>query len=228
MKIVAVIPAYHEASRIAATIAEILPYVPHILVVDDGSADQTSLVAREAGARVIRHAINRGQGAALKTGTEAALCWGADYVIHIDADGQHDPVYLPHLLEPLLRAEADVVLGSRFLGIQPEGMPFLRRIVLQAGRIFNGYALGVPHVVTDPQNGLRAFSANAAQRVVFYHDGIAHASEILRAVTGSALRWKEIPVRVRYSRETLAKGVKTSDAFHIAWHLFLGKFQGRR
>ena len=228
MKVVAVIPAYHEASRIAATIAEVLPYVSHIFVVDDGSEDQTTAVAREAGAYVIRHALNRGQGAALKTGTIAALRWGAQYIVHIDADGQHDPTYLPHLLQPLIQSEADVVLGSRFLGVPPVGMPLLRRFVLKAGRLFNGYALGVPHSVTDPQNGLRAFTAQAAEQVLFYHDGMAHASEILRAVTGGALRWKEIPIRVRYSRETLAKGVKTTDALHIAWHLFLGKFQGRR
>lgn len=228
MKVVAVIPAYNEVSRIAATIAEILAQTPYILVVDDGSKDGTGARAREAGARVVTHVLNRGQGAALKTGTHAALRWGADYIVHIDADGQHDPACLPSLLEPLQSAQADVVLSSRFLGVKAEGMPRTRRLVLRAARLFNAYILGVPHVITDPQCGLRAFSAEAAKRIVFSHDGMAHASEILREVTRSGLRWREVPTRIRYSAETLAKGVKTTDAFHIAWQLFLGKFQGPR
>ena len=225
MKVVAVIPAYHESKRISSTIEGVFPYIRDILVVDDGSMDDTGKRAHEAGAHVLRHAINRGQGAALKTGTEAALRYGADMIVHIDADGQHDPAFLPALLEPLMSDRVDVVFGSRFLGVEPEGMPSTRRLILRAGCLFNAYALGVPHAMTDPQSGLRAMSAQAARQLSFFHDGIAHASEILRAVTHSSLRWQEVPIRVRYSSEMLAKGVKTSDSFHIAWHLFLGKFQ---
>ncbi len=228
MKVVAVIPAYNEVTRIAATIAEVRPYVSDVLVVDDGSLDGTAEIVRSAGAQVLTHIMNRGQGAALKTGTEAALRWGAEYIVHVDADGQHDPVFLPAVLRPLLSREVDVVFGSRFLGITADGMPTLRRTVLRIGRLFNAYALGIPRSVTDPQNGLRAFSADAARRLSFSHDGMAHASEILRNVTRSPLRWQEVPIRVRYSEETLRKGVKTRDALHIVWHLFLGTFQDHR
>lgn len=224
MKVVAVIPAYHEATRIGETIAGVLSYVDQVLVVDDGSADETATQARAAGAIVLRHRINRGQGAALKTGTEGALRAGAEIVLHIDADGQHDPTSIPNLLAPLTERRADVVFGSRFLGQAPEGMPTSRRVLLVAARTFNAFAVGVPRRVTDPQSGFRALSAFAARQLDFRQDGMAHCSEILRLVTRSELRWCEVPVRVRYSAESLKKGQKPWEAARIAWQLLLGVF----
>ncbi len=224
MKITAVIPAYNEATRIGETVTGVSTYVQETIVVDDGSADDTSDRARAAGAIVFRHPVNRGQGAALRTGTIAALANGADIVVHIDADGQHDPASITELVAPIERGEADVVFGSRFLG-NADGIPRSRRALLWAARKFNGYVLGVPHQVTDPQSGLRALSAAAAVQIDFTQDRMAHCSEILRLVTRSSLRWKEIPTRIRYTADSLAKGQRPEDAFTIVWQLFLGAFQ---
>lgn len=224
MKVIAVIPAYHEATRIEQTIRGVALYVDQILVVDDGSQDGTAECALAAGALVARHQINRGQGAALKTGTAGALNLGADIILHIDADGQHDPTSIPAVLEPIKAGTVDVVFGSRFLGQKAIGMPLTRRLLLDAARTFNALAVGVPRSVTDPQAGFRAFSSRAARRIDFLQDGMAHCSEILRLVTRSDLRWREVPVRIRYSEESLGKGQKPWHAFRIAWKLMLGLF----
>ncbi len=225
MRAIAVIPAFHEAGRIAGTIAAVRPYVDEVVVVDDGSLDTTADEARAVGAIVLQHALNRGQGAALRTGTEAALRRGAEVIVHIDADGQHDPASIPLLIAPLQAHEADVVLGSRFLGTDPEGMPVDRRALLMAAKLFNAFVMGIPRRVTDPQSGLRAMTADAARRIDFRQDRMAHCSEILRFVTrGNGYRWQEVPTRVRYTPESLAKGQKSADAMKIAWQLLLGIF----
>ncbi|MEO5927968.1 MAG: glycosyltransferase family 2 protein [Patescibacteria group bacterium] len=224
MKVFAVIPAYREAGRIEKTIASVLSYVDGVIVVDDGSPDTTAEEARTTGVRVLRHRVNRGQGAALRTGTEAALRLGADIVLHVDADGQHDPTSIPTVLEPIRRGEVDVVLGSRFMGEEAQGMPATRRLLLIAGRTFNAFAVGVPRRVTDPQSGFRALSAAAARRLDFRQDRFAHCSEILRLVTRGEYRWVEVPVRIIYSADSLKKGQKPWDAARIAWQLFLGAF----
>lgn len=225
MKVVAVMPAYKEKDRIFAAISGIRPMVDQIIVVDDGSEDGTAEEARKTDAVVLVHAINRGQGAALKTGTVAALKLGADIIVHIDADGQHDPQAIPKLVGPIKEGKADVVFGSRFLGVPPEGMPPVRRMVLVLGKLFSQFILGIPRQMTDPQSGLRAMTAEAARRIDFKQDRMAHCSEILRLVTRSDLRWSEEAVRISYTEATLAKGNQTSDAFRIVWHLLLGIFQ---
>lgn len=224
MRIIGVIPAYNESGRIAATINCCRPFVDGLIVVDDGSTDGTESEAKLAGICVLRHKTNRGQGAALRTGTEAALRQGADIIVHLDADGQHDPAEIPSLIAPIVADSADVVLGSRFLGIKPTGMPLTRRLLLKAGRNFNAFALGIPKSVTDPQSGLRAFNAKAAGSVSFKQDKVAHASEILRIITRSNLRWLEVPSHVRYTPESIKKGQKNLDALRIAWQLFIGVF----
>ena len=224
MKVIAVMPAFREENRIAAAISGIRPHVDQIVVVDDGSADATVEKARETGVVVLRHGLNRGQGAALRTGTEAALRLGADIVLHIDADGQHDPGSIPSLIAPIKLGEADVAFGSRFLGTDTKHIPFARRMLLAAAKRFNAFALGIPRRVTDPQSGMRAMTADAARRIDFKQDRMAHCSEILRLVTRSNLRWMEVPVHIHYSAETLAKGQKPLDAFKIVWELLVGAF----
>lgn len=230
MRVFGVIPAYNEEKRITAVLQASLAYLDEIIVVDDGSTDETTAIASAANSdgrvRVLRHAINRNQGAALRTGTRAALALGADVIVHLDADGQHDPKDLPDLLKPVLEDVVDVVLGSRFLGVEATGMPLLRRWLLRCGRWFNILALGISGKVTDPQSGLRAMTAQAARRIIFHQDGKAHSSEILRCVTRSDLRWMEIPAHVIYSQDSLTKdgSNRTGDAFKIAWHLFVGTF----
>ncbi len=228
MKVIAVMPAFREETRISRAILGMKELVDEIVVVDDGSGDATPERAKEAGATVLRHSLNRGQGAALRTGTDAALKLGADIILHVDADGQHDPESIPRLLEPVAQGKADVVFGSRFLGNESESIPMARRLLLAAAKRFNAFALGIPHRVTDPQSGLRAMTATAARRIDFRQDRMAHCSEILRIVTRSDLRWMEVPARVHYTAETLAKGQggvsSPVAAFRIVWELLVGAF----
>ncbi len=223
MRTVAVIPAYNEAPRLGAVLASLKALVDEIVVVDDGSQDETSFVAQKEGVHLIRHGINRGQGAALKTGTMAALTLAPDIIVHLDADGQHDASTLVPLLAPLKTHQTDVVYGSRFAGIEADGMPVSRTLLLKAARLFSQYILGIPHTITDPQSGLRAMRTPVAEALVFSQDGMAHCSEILRWVTRSSFRWQEVPVQVRYTSASLQKGQKASHAFKIIWELFLGE-----
>lgn len=228
MRVIGVVPAYNEGSRIAEVLRAYLVYLDMLVVVDDGSKDDTSnvasCVAGQDRLRVIRFSINRGQGAALRAGNEAALRLGADIIIHLDADGQHDPKNIPVMLAPIREGKAEVVFGSRFMGIDPTGMPAMRRLLMIGIRFFNLFALGIPKTMTDPQSGLRAMTANAARRIIYYQDRMAHTSEILRFVTRSDLRWMEVPAHILYTQESLRKGNKTTDALSIAWQIFLGKF----
>ncbi len=201
-----------------------LPYVNKVVVVHDGSWDGTAEEAEKGGALVLHHAINRGQGAALKTGTLAALRLGADVIVHIDADGQHDPSYIPSMIKPIADGEADVVFGSRYMGIRAIDMPVKRRVLMHGIRLFNIFILGIPSHVRDPQTGFRAFHAEAGRKLDFHQDGMAHCSEILRYVTHH-FRWKEVPVQVRYSKETMAKGQWRGGALHVVWQLLVGSFR---
>ena len=225
MKIFGVIPAYNEGERLAGTVEICLPYVDHLVVVDDGSTDK-NFVAPPSNNKVtfLRHCINRGQGAALRTGTEAALKLGADIIVHLDADGQHDPSDIAVLIDPIKNNEADIVFGSRFMGIEPAGMPFKRRLLIRGIRFFNLWVLGIPKSLTDPQSGLRAMNARAARLIQFNQDRMAHASEILQLVTRSTLRWKEVPAHVRYTQESLSKGQKSLDALKVTWQFIIGAF----
>lgn len=228
MRVIAVMPAYQEAARVRAAVLASLPHVDMVVVIDDGSKDGTGTIAAEAGGLVLRHMMNRGQGAALKTGNQAALELGADIIVHIDADGQHDPLGIASLVEPIKTGTADVVMGSRFLGIAPEGMPASRRLLIQGIRFFNTYVLGIPGHLTDPQSGYRAMSAVAARGIHFSQDGMAHCSEILRLTTKS-WRWQEVPVRVLYTKDSLAKGQEGMNSMlasaKIVWKLLLGSLQ---
>ncbi len=225
MRTFAVIPAYKEEGRIGAVVRTLLSRVDRVIVVDDCSGDDTAHQAAEAGAEVLTHTLNRGQGAALRTGTDAAIAHGAEIIVHFDADGQHDPESIPQLVGPIERGEADVVCGSRFLGVAAEGMPKSRQVLLWAARQFSTVVVGIPRHFTDPQSGLRAMCADAAREIDFLQDRMAHCSEILRLISHSRFRAIEVPVKVRYTKETLAKGQKASDAAEIVWQLFLGSLQ---
>lgn len=225
MKTVAVIPAFNEGARVREALLEIEPFVDQMVVVDDGSSDETpDILTNMPHVVSLMHAVNRGQGAALRTGTEAAIMLGADIIIHIDADGQHNPADIPRLIEAMKERNADVVFGSRFLGTDSVGMPVTRKALLSAAKQFNAFALGIPRLLTDPQSGFRAIKRMAAQQIDFHQDRMAHCSEILRLVTRSNLRWTEVPVTVRYTTDTLSKGQKPTDAFKIVWQLIIGAF----
>lgn len=223
MRIIAVIPAYNEESRIGAAVRDILGAVAQAVVVDDCSQDKTGAVAKEAGAIVLTHAVNRGQGAALQTATDFALDHlAADVIVHFDADGQMQASDVATLVGPILRGEADIVLGSRFLGKEAENMPVVRRLLLRCGVIFTLVLSGLR--VTDSQNGFRALSRHAARDIRLTLDRMSHASEILDLIKVKGLRYQEQPVTIKYSLDTLHKSPSTWRALGIARDILKKKF----
>lgn len=217
MKRVIVIPAYNEAATIAVVAASARPY-GDVVVVDDGSQDATAYEARRAGANVLRHLVNRGQGASLMTGTRKALALGADVIVHFDADGQHDAADIPALVAPIEAGIADAVFGSRFLG-SAINMPKSRRIALKGATLITRWATGL--AVSDAHNGLRALSCRVAPEFRITHDRMAHNTEIVHFVARKNLAWREVPVTVRYTPYSLRKGQHLTDASRILFDLIV-------
>ncbi len=199
MKIAAVIPAYNEEKTIKKVIMDIKPKVDEIIVVDDGSRDNTSLIAEKEGVIVLKHIVNRDQGAALQTGTEYALKLGADIIVHFDADGQHKVEDIEKLVNLIIKEGYDVVFGSRFLeGKSIDNIPLTKRyFILKPAIILNRILTGLK--LTDAHNGLRALSREAAMKINITQDRKAHNTEIPAQVRKSGLKWREIPVEIIYS-----------------------------
>ena len=196
MKITAVIPAYNEAAQIAAVVSGLKPYVNEIIVVDDASRDRTGAEALGAGALVLRHIINRDQGAALRTGTDFALRRGADIIIHFDADGQFLAEDIPSVIAPLLKGTADAVLGSRFMGKESKMPKSKRYLIMPLARFINRLFFNIR--LSDPQSGFRALNRTAAEKIKIKSDGKAHCSEIIYQLFRQKLRVQEVPITVLY------------------------------
>jgi len=198
MKIVCVIPAYNEEINISTAVKSVQPFVNEVVVVDDGSRDHSADLAQTAGATVLRHIINRGQGAALRTGTQYALNSGADIIIHFDADNQFEASEIPDLLQPLLQHEAEVVLGSRFLE-KKSRLPWNKEyLIMPLARLINRLFFGIK--LSDPQSGFRALSRSSAEKINIENDGMAHCSEILYQLFRNRQKIKEVPITVIYHR----------------------------
>lgn len=212
-----VVPAWNEAEVIGGVVSELRDSGWPVVVVDDGSTDETGERARRAGARVVRHGVNLGQGAALQTGIDFALGHGAEAIVTFDADGQHDVADIPLLIAAL--SNADVALGSRFLGsaigVTPGRMVFLR-LAVRVSNLLSGLNL------TDAHCGIRAFRAPVAARLTIRQNGMAHASEILRRIRDQGMRVVEVPVRVRYTEYSRGKGQSGLSAVRILLDVFFG------
>jgi 4-amino-4-deoxy-L-arabinose transferase-like glycosyltransferase len=215
-----VIPAYNEERVIADTLRPLISGGYSIVVVDDCSTDGTWDVLKSLPVVALRHAINLGQGAALQTGMNYALLRQADFVVHFDADGQHEVADIDTLVAPLLADEADVVLGSRFLRVADrEAVPGLRRWLLRAGVLVNGLLTGV--WLTDAHNGFRALSRTAAEKIRLQENGFAHASEILVQIRRARLRCLERPTKICYTEYSIGKGQSAWNAVKIAMDVAL-------
>ncbi len=192
-----VVPAKDEAKNIGRVIRGLFEQgFKEILVVDDGSTDNTARVAMESGAKVLRHEINRGQGAALQTGDEYALGMGAEMVVHFDADGQFNPADVAPAVEFLKTNNLDAVFGSRFLDKRSR-IPGLKKfIILPVSRWINYLFTGAK--LTDAHNGFRILSRSALERISIKQDGMAHNSEIVSQIIKKKLRYAEYPVEVIY------------------------------
>jgi glycosyltransferase involved in cell wall biosynthesis len=217
---VAVIPAYNEATRIAAVVRDAQRFVDQVVVVDDGSTDGTGDRAAEAGALVVRHMVNGGAGAATMTGIEAARLLDATCVVTLDADEQHDPADIPALLSPIEKNEADIVFANRFG--QRNKIPLIRRFFNGIGNIVSFAATGL--WVSDSQCGFKAFGPKALSQIQLRMSGFEFCTEIVREASKNKWRIAEIPTKVMYSAYTLAKGQSFAGGVKTAFKILLRSF----
>ncbi len=215
-----IVPAYNEADALAEPLGALCGRYRHVVVVDDGSTDETAQVAGSFPVHLLRHLFNLGQGAALRTGMDFALRHDAQVIVTFDADGQHAAADVDAVAGPVQQGDVEVALGSRFLGTA-HGMPLGRRIILKTGVLFTRIFSRLR--VTDTHNGLRAFSRKAAAAIPIHENGMAHASEILDEIKRQKLRYCEVPVSIRYSRDTLDKGQSNWEAFKVAGQFLVGR-----
>ncbi len=214
-----IIPALNEAPVIAETVASVRDRFGVIILVDDGSTDDTGDAARAAGARVVRHAVNLGQGAALVTGIKAALTIPrVRYIVTFDADGQHRPEDAQALVERVREGDIDIALGTRFAGSRVEAS-WLRRAVLKLAVAYTKLDTGLP--LTDTHNGLRAMTRAFAQDLEFQDSGMGHASDILSHIADSGARWAEVPVQIRYTAYSKSKGQPMINSVNIMFDRFM-------
>lgn len=215
---VAIIPAYNEEKSIGSVIRSLSVFVDKVVVVDDGSQDKTAEVARAAGAVVLSHRLNRGQGAALQTGHEYARKIGADFALHFDGDDQFAVEDISLAFSALKKQRADILFGSRFLG-QISNVPFFKKnVLLPLARLFQNMFVGIK--LTDAHNGFRILNKNALAKINLTQDRMAHATEIVERVLENDLKYIEFPVRVRYRR--YGQGLK--GGVLVLRDLLLGRF----
>jgi len=222
MRIFVIIPCYNEAGIIRQTVLQVLDANYEVIVVDDGSEEDILPQIKDLPILYLKHAVNLGQGAALQTGMEYALAQGADIVVHFDADGQHQANDIQQLLTPILQEEADVVLGSRFL--KPEHtqkIPTFRKFVLQIARTINFLFTGL--WLTDAHNGFRALNKKALNSISITENRMAHATEILKQIKDSKLRYRECPTQIIYSAYAKQKGQSSWNAINIFIDLLLNR-----
>jgi glycosyltransferase involved in cell wall biosynthesis len=216
-----VIPAHNEAPIIAAVLANIpsairsFQVVP--IVIDDGSDDGTAVVAREAGALVVRHMTNLGVGAATITGFRAALQLNADIIATMDGDGQHDPREIATLVGCLIDGPFDAVIGSRLLA--RDGMPPMR---FAANLLLNAITFVVYRkIVSDSQSGFKAFTRRAVSAMELNCAGYEICSEIIGEIYRKEFAYKSIPVRAVYTPYSRAKGQPFLNGVNLILSLFM-------
>jgi glycosyltransferase involved in cell wall biosynthesis len=214
-----VVPAFNEAGVIGDVIAELRSVFAHVVCVDDGSADGTGELALRAGAHLVRHPVNLGQGAAIQTGVEYARSQpGARVFATFDADGQHRVTDVLAMIDRLACGDADVVIGTRF-GPGTSRPPLLKRVVLQtAARLSpRGRRLGL----TDTNNGLRVFNKTVADGLDITMNGMGHATEFIMLIDENHWRVVEQPVEVLYTEYSSAKGQPLLNGVNIIVDGFL-------
>jgi polyprenyl-phospho-N-acetylgalactosaminyl synthase len=214
-----VVPAFNEAGVIGDVISELRSVFPNVVCVDDGSADGTGDIALRAGAHLVRHPVNLGQGAAIQTGVEYARSRpGARVFATFDADGQHRVTDVLTMIDRLTSEAADIVIGTRF-GPGVSRPPLLKRIVLQTAAWLSprGRRLGL----TDTNNGLRVFNKTVADRLDITMNGMSHAGEFIMLIDGNHWRVIEQPVEVLYTEYSSAKGQPLLNGVNIIVDGFL-------
>ncbi|MEY2714031.1 MAG: hypothetical protein RIT24_374 [Planctomycetota bacterium] len=218
-----VVPVYNEARVIGSVIDELTAVFPNVVCVDDGSRDGSWDVLQRKAPHALRHLVNRGQGAAIQTGTAYALRQRAARIAHFDADGQHRVEDLVRLVDAVASGECDIALGDRFSG-DAAAVPPARRLLLRSAVAFHRIASGIE--LNDVHNGLRVLSRGAAERIELTADRMAHASEIIDLIARSGMRVRQVPVSIRYTDYSRAKGQSWTGGFRIMFHYLVGRVLG--
>lgn len=217
MKTVVLIPAYNEATTVARVIDALLPSFP-VVVIDDGSTDETAQRATAHGATVLRHVLNRGLGAALRTGFLYACENKFDAVVTIDADDQHDHRDVPRLVQALMQEGVDMVIGVR----TQTTMPIARRVYNFCGTAFTALLFGSSF--TDSQSGLRAIRIGALQKMRLTTSRMEISSELIAEAHRHALVVFTLPITIRYTSYSMSKGQGFLEGMRTAWRLLLRSF----
>jgi len=217
-----VVAAYNEQSSVGLVIEELCEIFQNVVVVNDGSSDDTAEIVRQTPARLVSHPINLGQGAALQTGIAFALLNGARYVVTFDADGQHQVLDAMRIVHELRKEDVDAVLGSRFLGTAV-AIPVFRRLVLKTVVLISNLVTRHRRL-TDSHNGLRGLNRAAAESLNITQNGMAHASQIIAQLRRQRMQIREVPVTIRYSKYSLSKGQTALNGINILADLFTGRF----
>lgn len=220
-----IVPAYNESRTIRQVLDKIkTKYDPRfIIVIDDGSTDDTYDQAMSADVRVYRHCINRGLGGALGTGLAVVKALGAELAVTLDADGQHDINEIERLIEPIAQQQAQVVIGSRLL--QPRGMPLIRRVYNFVANIITWIIFGV--WTTDSQSGFRAFSKDAIEKIDLHTNRMEVSSEIFKEIRAKGLRFKEVPIKAIYTDYSMSKGQGFFVGIKTVARLILLRLRGK-
>ena len=215
-KIFAIIPAYNESKRISKVITGIKKYTNNIIVVDDGSNDNTSEVAKKHKAIVLRHIINMGKGAALKTGCDYAVKQKAEIIIAIDADGQHEPIEIPKFIEKIKKGK-DIVFGYR---VARKSMPLLFKFGNKFINFVTKILYGIK--IKDTQCGFRAFTSQAYKKIRWNAVDYSMESEMIANVGKNKLKYSQIPIKTIYSDKY--KGTTILDGIKIVFNMFFWRF----
>lgn len=219
-RVCAVVPAYNEATRVGGVVQRAKAYVEKVIVVDDGSDDDTTRVSQEAGALVIRHRQNCGAGAATMTGLRAARQTGYDVAVTIDADGQHDVADIPRLIAVLAESGADLVIANRFG--RRNNIPLVRRLANGVGNVLTFLVTGI--FLPDTQCGFKVFGPRALKEVDLKMPGFEFCTEIIREAAAHHWRVVSVPSKVVYSEYTLAKGQSFSSGIRTAAKILIRTF----
>jgi glycosyltransferase involved in cell wall biosynthesis len=217
-----VVPVYNEGNVLEKTLTELCEFNYRVVLVDDGSTDNSSAIASKFPVHLIRHGCNLGQGASLQTGITYALSLPeTKIIVTFDSDGQHNPAQIQEIIDPILSKKVDVVLGSRFLNNKGTiNIPSKKLWVLKLATFFTRITTRLS--VTDTHNGFRALSRFAASNIFITQNGMAHASQILKQIHDKHLSYCEIPITITYSEYAINKGQSILNSINILWDSFFG------
>ena len=213
-----VIPAKDEGTRVGRVIQKTQHAGFHnIIIVNDGSTDNTAAIAEEFGVTVVSHPVNLGPGAATQTGIEYALRSGADIIVTLDADEQHSPNDIQQLVHTMQTQKVDIVIGSRFLN-KENSIPTTRIFYNKIANVITYILTGIN--VTDSQSGMKAMSRRFAHKSKLYFNGFEFCVEIIRNIRLHNATYTEVPIQVMYSEETLSKGQSFFSGVRMLGKLF--------